>query len=484
MLVGCGSADDAAVAEGDPSGGTSTGGTSAGGDSAGGTSGSAGSATAGSAGSGETGGAGNDQPEGEPIEFDPGDFDETAQNFPLNIQSGDPNSDSAIVWTQYTGSNELIARVYVPAEPGQATLYFEGPAVPSADGFVHVDATGLPSWTDLNYVFLEVDEGVEVSRSPVGRFKTAPAPGQKPVVRFGGTSCTKNSKRPFNTMARAGEDALDFFVLAGDTTYNDGAGSVAEFRAKWAGQWQDSGYKTLFPSTAHYSTWDDHEITNNWEGGTVDPTLRSIATQAFFENLAIRRSSEEADRVWRSFKWGDTIEVFVLDSRGERKPSTSAGPEAEYLSHEQFGWLVTGLQESTATFKIIVSSVPISRFPWGNIATDSWLNYPAQRERLIDFIVGENIKGVLFISGDHHVGSSGTAEANGNGRLIREVLMGPGGNDGNPAAFLLLPPQFDYNTTKSTYNVFVANPNASPPTIHVEFKDGDGESLYTATYSF
>lgn len=489
MLVGCGSADDTAVATGDPSGdpsagGNAAGGSSAGGSLAGGAAGTPGSATGGTAGAGETGGAGQGEPVGEPIEFNPDDFNETAQNFPLNIQSGDPTSNSAIVWTRYTGSNQLIVRVYVSAEPGQATLYFEGSAVPSADGFVHVDATGLPSWTDLNYVFLEVEEGVEVSRSPIGRFKTAPAPGLKPVVRFGGTSCTKNDKRPFNTMARAGEDALDFFVQAGDTTYNDGAGSVAEFRAKWAGQWQDSGFKTLFPSTAHYSTWDDHEIENNWEGGTVDPDLRAIATQAFFENLAIRRNSEHVDRVWRKFQWGDTVEVFILDSRGERKPSTKAGPAAEYLSHEQFGWLVTGLQESTATFKIIVNSVPITRFPWGNLATDSWLDYPAQRDRLIDFIVGENIKGVLFISGDHHVGSSGTAEAKGNGSQIREVLMGPGGNDGNPAAFLLLPPQFDYNTIKSTYTVFVANPNVSPPTIHVEFKDGDGESLYTATYSF
>ena len=138
----------------------------------------------------------------------------------------------------------------------------------------------------------------------------------------------------------------------------------------------------------------------------------------------------------------------------------------------------------TATFKVIVNSVPISSFPWGNLATDSWLNYPAQRDRLIDFIVAENIEGVLFISGDHHVGTSGTVDANGNGSLIREVLMGPGGNDGNPAAFLLLPPQFDYNSTASTYTVFTANPNVVPPTVHVEFKDGDGDSLYAATYSF
>lgn len=500
MIAGCGSADDTAPGIG-PSGGTSAAGEAGSGAGESGAAGAAGSAASGGAGaagaggesgaagavgSGGSGGAGGvpDQPEGEPIEFDPADFTESTENFPLNVQSGDPTWDSAILWTQYTGPNELVARVYAPAEPGQATRYFEAPAAPSPDGFVHVDATGLPYWTDLNYVFLEVDGGVEVSRSPVGRFKTPPAAGQKPIVRFGGTSCTKNSKRPFKTMQRAGEDALDFFVLAGDTTYNDGASSLADFRGKWRGQWQDVGYGTLLTNTAHYATWDDHEIVNNWEGETVDPGLRSIATEAFFENLAIRRNTEDPNRVWRKFNWGDTVEVFVLDSRGERKRSTANSPNAEYLSHKQLEWLLVGLMESTATFKIIVNSVPISYFPWGALAGDSWLNYPAQRERLLEFIVGENIEGVLFISGDHHVGSSGTVDPDGDGSLVREVLMGPGGNDGNPAAFLLLPPQFDYNTTTSNYTVFEADPNANPPTISVEFKDGDGDSLYTAQYQF
>ena len=74
------------------------------------------------------------------------------------------------------------------------------------------------------------------------------------------------------------------------------------------------------------------------------------------------------DRIWRSFRWGHSAEVFVLDCRGERRPSTrSVNPtrESVYISRAQMDWLKAGLRASPAVFKFIVNSVPIYGRPGG-----------------------------------------------------------------------------------------------------------------------
>lgn len=518
LAVACGSSSDD-----EGSGGKSTGGTGGvGGSATGGGAGSGGTAASGGTG-GVSGGGGSagvdastggsdagtdaapdvsldapmDSPPDAPVDvvsdatatevdFDPTTVSVSATSFPSGIQSGDVTWGGAMVWTYYAGSSPLRLRVYKPSTPGKVSLYHESTVTPSADGYVHVDVPALPPHSELFYVFLEGTAPAFSGRSAVGRLVTAPLPGQKPVVRFGGTSCTSNGKAPFPPLEKAGGEKLDFFILAGDTTYNDSATSLSQYRAKWLGQVGQPTYRSLLASTGHFATWDDHEVSNDWNPETFDKARLANATQAFFEHLPVRRNTASPNRIWRSFSWGDTLEVFVLDSRSERKPSTASGPNAQYLSPAQMTWLKNGLSGSTATFKIVVTSVPISNMPtlWDLYAFDRWEGYPAQRKELLDHITGKSIKGVLFVAGDFHLGASAAVEPSGAAAGLREILMGPGGQDANPLWNTLPSSQFEFKTGTNNYVSFVADPNATPPTIKVTFIDGAGSKLFDKSYTF
>ena len=82
------------------------------------------------------------------------------------------------------------------------------------------------------------------------------------------------------------------------------------------------------------------------------------------------------------------------------------------LGADQFAWLQQSLAESEATWKFIVTSVPLSYptgFPQPEVdGRDSWANYtePSGYETelmsLIFFIESNNIENVVFITGDTH----------------------------------------------------------------------------------
>jgi phosphodiesterase/alkaline phosphatase D-like protein len=156
-----------------------------------------------------------------------------------------------------------------------------------------------------------------------------------------------------------------------------------------------------------------------------------IAKGAFFENTPIVPGAE--GQLWDSFRWGDTAEFFVLDSRMERKVATAGTDSAVYLSPEQLGWLEEGLKNSRAHFKVVLNSVPMIAWPelWA-LQDDRWQGYDSQREQLLSHIDAHDIKNVWFLSGDFHVGCIGRIEAEGKRRRMYEILVGPGGNGPNP----------------------------------------------------
>ncbi|MCP4500288.1 MAG: hypothetical protein GY822_10045 [Deltaproteobacteria bacterium] len=89
----------------------------------------------------------------------------------------------------------------------------------------------------------------------------------------------------------------------------------------------------------------------------------------------MRRSQEDPNRIWRRQRHGRTVEVFLLDVRCERKPSSKGGDEI-FLSPSQLGPLKGGLLNSPARFKCIVSTVPISIMPFVVEGADRWEGYP------------------------------------------------------------------------------------------------------------
>jgi len=201
-----------------------------------------------------------------------------------------------------------------------------------------------------------------------------------------------------------------------------------------------------------------------------DPALVDDALAAFRQAVPQRRGPDGTS-LWRQLSWGATADVFVLDCRGERSGD-------DYLSDAQLQWLIDGITTSTAFFKIVLNSVPITdwRASIGDIqAEDRWQGHPEQRQALLAAIAGT--PGVLWLTGDFHFGALARVDPeDGHGWDMWEVQCGPGGS-----------PILDYvdliqtheqiPTLIKTWNTVCFEADPDRGTVLVTFLDGDGAVL-------
>jgi len=399
--------------------------------------------------------------------------------FPNGAMGGDPTDSSVMLWTKYQGTGSLYLHyalftdgAWVDAEPVPVTV--------AEAGIVHHDLTDLPADCPVAFAFVDdADAGSQVSVT-----RTAPAAGSMGVMRVLVTSCSKyKGAGTFPVMPLAlARGPVDVIMWAGDTVYTYDR-TINEYRQTWNRSFSTPEFREFFSQGGHIFTWDDHEVTNNFEGSTVAPDLFANGTQAFFEHTPRRRSADHPDRIWRSNRFGDTLEIFVLDSRGER--DYAAG---EYLSPEQLAWLEEGLKSSPCRWKCILNSVPIANMPplfdaAEELIRDRWEGYPRQRQQLVE--LAATIPGVMFLSGDHHMPAVARVEPEGVGENLWDIMCGATGSDGNPiGAILLSQPdtyghQFPWSEAPHTATLLEFDPNGF---MKVVFMGEDDLDYFTGVF--
>jgi alkaline phosphatase D len=301
----------------------------------------------------------------------------------------------------------------------------------------------------------------------------------------------------FAAMAR---ENADLFLALGDMLYSDrpvtakapdpglptdndfqiakpGPGyvaNVADFRRDWHYHRSDHRFAAFLGTVPMIATWDDHEIVNDigvpelTKGPSADeaardprlaqadpskrplqfnPQLARDARQVMFEYNPIRVLADPSGgferRLYRNFRWGARAEIIILDTRSYRDPKyrhdTPERPKT-MLGTTQKQWLKDTLAASPATWKLIVSSVPLSipggnlRDPKGRFYRDSWARgerdnpYGYERELLeiAAFIKERGIRNVLFLTGDQHVSNIIAYDADRDGTVdFHEANIGP-----------------------------------------------------------
>jgi len=153
----------------------------------------------------------------------------------------------------------------------------------------------------------------------------------------------------------------------------------------------------LLASTAHYAIWDDHDFGPNdadrsWWGRQH---TRDAFTQ-FWCNPVYGATG--GNDVTGSFAVID-VDVFMCDDRTYRGPDNRRDSLRPLLGEMQVQWLIDALTTSTATFKIVAVG---SQFLTDNKRKESFARMPVERQRIIDLITEQKIRGVLFVSGDIH----------------------------------------------------------------------------------
>jgi alkaline phosphatase D len=241
---------------------------------------------------------------------------------------------------------------------------------------------------------------------------------------------------------------LDFFLFLGDTMYSDSlcpsppneagadflATTLAEYRARHRYQRGAEALQRFLETTPVYVIWDDHEVRNNFAGPSE--SQMPVGRQALREYWPIRVSSDDPQRLYRSVRAGADLEVFILDTRQYRSLNADRdGPAKTMLGAQQLQWLLSGLTESTAMWKVIVTSVPLSIPKGGGVSVpgnDGWAGGPdgtgfeRERQVIVDWILDRGVKNVVFLAGDVHYVQANAYDPNGDGTPdFHEFVVGP-----------------------------------------------------------
>jgi len=248
--------------------------------------------------------------------------------------------------------------------------------------------------------------------------------------------------RGLNERLQSGQvPALDLLVLAGDQVYTDATAGLFDpaqaddrYRRpyeKWLG---DPDVRALLQRVPLVTTLDDHELDDNWE-----PLAPGWSPERDKANWLRRRDGLAAFRQFQ--RLGTTVPadgalppswfplqvrgvpMFLLDTRSERR-HRAAGLAApgNIMLPRQWQALQQWLVEAPATRpKVIVSpslllprhrnAVP-ARLAFGardrgdaaTLRSDSWDGYPVNLFGLLQQIADSEIRGVVLLSGDEHLG--------------------------------------------------------------------------------
>ena len=315
-------------------------------------------------------------------------------SFPEGLAIGDVTPDAAIVWTRTAGPAEV--RVEYATDPGLASVRNAGPVQtgPDADFTARVEVTGLQPGQRYH-----VRVATGTTRGPAGTFVTPPAPDRDAPLSLVWGADTLEGYKPFRIFQAMRGRNTDVFLYLGDTIYSDfgavRATTLDQYRQKYRDNRDDQHLKAYLATVASWVVWDDHEVANNFAGN--HPRL-ATGLRAFLEYWPIRILPEQPRRLYRSFRWGRTVEVFILDTRQYRSPARLRdGPEKTMLGRTQKQWLLDGLRRSTASVKIVASSVPLRYH-----TTDSWEGYASEREEILRFIREQRIQNVVVLVADVH----------------------------------------------------------------------------------
>lgn len=407
--------------------------------------------------------------------------------FPCGLHSGAMRTESAIFWCFAADAAPKRFKCWRPSgETGRVVLVKDA-EVTSVDGYIKIQVSGLAPGTRYHYGFFSQDEG---ERSPLASMRTAIAADSLEPVTVAATTCTNYNHKPYPSLEVAATYEFDVFCQLGDMTYNDGDETLEEFREDWKATLATSGYRAVLSKAGMYATMDDHEISNDSDRYGLPPEVYQAGVDSFFEALAI--PEPEPGRFWDSFRWGLTVEFFVLDCRTERDPTSAFSDQETYISRKQMDWLKASLAASPCAFKVILNSVPILGFTdvWPELM-DRWQAYPTQRAELLDHIVDESINQVFFLTGDYHLAYTARLEADGPYQAIWEIMVGPGApRIANPLVNLLdydpeirpdfLPEgQFDYFGANHAATLLTFDP--AKGSVHVRYIDAQTqETLYEA----
>jgi len=391
----------------------------------------------------------------------PGIIQSSRPSLPQGVAAGDAGAGRAVIWSRADRAARMFVE-YSTTEGFENIYRVPGPAaLETSDFTARVVLTGLPVGQRLFYrvLFQDLADLRSWSLPEHGTFTTPPSAGAPRDVTLTWSADTVGQGwginpdwgglRLYEAMRRV---EPDIFVHCGDTIYadqplqpevklDDGsiwrnlvtpakskvAETLDEFRGNYQYNLQDDHMRRFNAGVSQIVNWDDHEVRDNWYATrNLDrderyriksaALLAARARQAFFEYNPLPLVGDDPERIHRTVRYGNVLDVFALDLRSYRGPNSgnrqaALSIDARLLGEGQMAWLMAQLASSRAVWKVIASSMPL-----GLIVRDFPSHYeavsnadhgpPLGREleiaSLLRFIRDRNIRNVVWITADVH----------------------------------------------------------------------------------
>lgn len=355
--------------------------------------------------------------------------------FYHGVASGDPLQDRVIIWTRVTPLDftaPVVVEYKVATDTNMLNVVSSGSVLTDGakDFTVKVDVTGLEADHYYFYEFTALQ-----AHSARGRTKTAPS-ASIDSLRFALVSCANLEAGYFNVYeALTQRNDFEAVLMLGDYIYEYETGgyspngsidrifepsneiiTIDDYRLRYSVYHMDKNLQKLHQNFPWICVWDDHESANDsFEGGAENHNAgegfwsdrKLYAQKAYFEWLPIREKAPGNVEIFRTFNYGNLVDLFMVDTRlnGRQEQGVNVNdPNRTMLGMNQYDWLIDELDNSTAQWKIMGNQVvfaPITVFGIP-INEDAWDGYPAERQKVLNHLTTNDIDNFVVLTGDIH----------------------------------------------------------------------------------
>jgi len=344
---------------------------------------------------------------------------------------------------------------------------FSGATVAEKDTVAVIDLSSLSNDTEYFYQVV-VDGG---ATSNVQSFQTFPAVGTVSNFHFDFGSCQDfEGNPPINedVVERISADNPRFFLQCGDWGYPD---KTDDFPTdsnffpidyqnvinSYHRRYSSEQMKELMSHVPIDYVYDDHDYINDngsrnsvsfyWEGNPLqevvfDPIARTNIIKGYADFFPHYDLVDTSEGIHHSIRYGN-VEIFMCDNRSAKSATLASltadnndiytfnAPDSGHtmLGEDQLQWLSNGLQNSTATWKFVMTGVLFNKgyrdfiddlsgnqiiqdflnipgYGTGKsllaLAVDTWSGYPDEQDAIIDFCAQNNVENVVWLSSDSH----------------------------------------------------------------------------------
>jgi len=221
----------------------------------------------------------------------------------------------------------------------------------------------------------------------------------------------------FEVMEKMQPDAL---LWLGDNTYLREADYFTRtgYLKRYTHSRAVPALQSLMAGANNYAIWDDHDFgPNDASGSWIHRDLALEVFKLFWPNPSF--GYRDMPSTFSAFNYRD-CDFIMMDNRFYRTEVDSKG-EGQIFGKKQVDLMIDLLKQSRAPFKFVLSGGQLL-----NTAKvyENHSNYAAERAYIIKRIKEENIKNVVFLTGDRHHSEYSRLKLS-NGNTIHDFTISP-----------------------------------------------------------